>query len=80
MGCPDMLRLTDQKSGTARSVFDFGEQGGLQGQVATSTHAGIPWLCHIRRQLGERVRFWPFDGFHPIPGKSVIAEVYRKII
>ena len=79
MGNNEMFRLTDLEAITARSVFDFGERGGLQGQVATSTHAGIPWLNHLRAELGNGVHFWPFDGFHPIPGKSVVAEVYPRL-
>ena len=53
-------RLTDQASGTAKSVFHFH----VQGTVAHSTHAGIPWLRYIRRKLKKseaRVHFWPFD-------------------
>ncbi len=79
MGNNEMLRLTDQRATTARSVFDFGERGGLQSQVATSTHAGIPWLNRLRAKLGNRIHFWPFDGFHPCPGRSVVAEVYPRL-
>src|ERR1700758_933845 len=43
----------------AQSVFHFD----VQGSVAKSTHAGIPWLRFIRQRLGERVHFWPFDGW-----------------
>jgi hypothetical protein len=31
--------------------------------VAKSTHAGLPWLPHPRLKLGERLHFWPFDGW-----------------
>ena len=58
--------------GRAKSAFHFD----VQGSVAKSTHAGLPWLLHIRRQLGARVHFWPFDGWTPTAGRSVIAEVY----
>ena len=37
--------------------------------------AGIPWLAHIREKVGDRVHFWPFDGWSPPDGKSVIVEV-----
>jgi hypothetical protein len=40
-------------------VFHFD----VQGSVAKSTHAGIPWLRFIRRRLGARVHFWHFDGW-----------------
>src|SRR5262249_46309828 len=33
-------RLTEQRAGGAKSVFHFD----VQGSVAKSTHAGIPWL------------------------------------
>ena len=51
----------------------------VQGQVAKSTHAGIPWLRYLRRQLGERVHFWPFDCWAIPLGRCVIAEVYPSL-
>jgi hypothetical protein len=68
-------RLTDLCAGGAKSVFHFD----VQGSVAKSSHAGIPWLRHIRRGLGSRVHFWPFDGWDMSEGKSTIAEVYPTI-
>ena len=69
------LRLTEQLTGTAKSVFQFG----VPGSVAHSTHAGLPWLQYIRRNLGARVHFWPFDGWDIPEGKSVVAEVYPSL-
>ncbi|MEQ8745515.1 hypothetical protein [Pyruvatibacter sp.] len=68
-------RLTEERAGGAKSVFHFD----VQGQVAKSTHAGIPWLRFIRRELGERIHFWPFDGWDIPQGKSAIAEVYPAL-
>jgi hypothetical protein len=51
----------------------------VQGSVAKSTHAGIPWLKRIREAAGERVHIWPFDGWTPAEGKAVITEVYPSI-
>jgi len=68
-------RLTEERAGGAKSVFHFD----VQGQVAKSTHAGIPWLRFIRRELGERVHFWPFDGWDIPQGQSAIAEVYPAL-
>ena len=68
-------RLTEKRAGGAKSVFHFD----VQGQVAKSTHAGIPWLRFIRRELGDRVHFWPFDGWNVADGRSVIAEVYPAL-
>lgn len=51
----------------------------LPGTVAFSTHAGLPWLLYLRRRLGNRVWFWPFDGWSPAAGKSVIVEVYPRL-
>lgn len=68
-------RLTEERAGGAKSVFHFD----VQGQVAKSTHAGIPWLRFIRRELGDRVHFWPFDGWDIPQGKSAIAEVYPAL-
>jgi hypothetical protein len=39
----------------------------------------LPWLLHIRRQVGNRVHFWPFDGWEIPKGKSVIAETYPSL-
>ena len=77
LGDANMFRLTDWRAGPARSVFDFGPP--FQGVVATSTHAGIPWLNCLRNNLRGRVHFWPFDGLAPVPGKHVVAEVYPRL-
>lgn len=68
-------RLTEERSPGGKSVFHFD----VQGSVAKSTHAGIPWLRFIRQALGERVHFWPFDGWDSPVGKSVVLEVYPKL-
>ena len=67
-------RLAEERC-RAKSVFHFD----VQGSVAKSTHAGLPWLLHLRRQLGARLHFWPFDGWTPPPGASVVAEVYPAL-
>jgi hypothetical protein len=36
---------------------------GGQGKVAAATHAGLPWIVFLKRQLGERINAWPFDGW-----------------
>lgn len=74
-GDPSWLRLTEQWTGAAKSVFRFG----VPGQVAASTHAGLPWLRCIRRKCGDKVHFWPFDGWEIPKGRSVIAEVYPSL-
>jgi hypothetical protein len=68
-------RLTDVRAGGAKSVFHFD----VQGSVAKSTHAGLPWLLHLRRLLGTRVHFWPFDGWTIPPGRSAVVEVYPAL-
>jgi hypothetical protein len=68
-------RLTEIRARAAKSVFHFD----VQGSVAKSTHTGIPWLRHIRRELGERVHFWPFDGWGIPAGNSAIVEVYPRL-
>ena len=68
-------RLTEERAGRAKSVFQFD----VQGQVAKSTHAGIPWLRYIRQRLGDQVHFWPFDGWDIPSGRSAIAEVYPSL-
>jgi hypothetical protein len=68
-------RLTEERAGTAKSVFHFG----VPGSVAHSTHAGLPWLRYLRRQLGGHIHFWPFDGWDIPSGRSMIAEVYPSL-
>jgi hypothetical protein len=68
-------RLTEERAGGAKSVFHFD----VQGSVAKSTHAGIPWLRFMRQRLGERVHFWPFDGWDMPAGRSAIVEVYPAL-
>jgi len=68
-------RLTEERAGGAKSVFHFD----VQGSVAKSTHAGIPWLRFIRERMSDRVHFWPFDGWEISAGRSAIAEVYPAL-
>ena len=78
-GCSEWKRLTDESTPTAKSVFDFDAK---QGNVAYSTHAGIPWLWYIREKLRvskEQVQFWPFDCWKVCEGYSVVAEVYPAL-
>ncbi len=75
MGDARWRRLTELRTGRAKSVFHFD----VQGSVAKSTHAGIPWLRFIRQRLGSRVHFWPFDGWDIPAGRSAIAEVYPAL-
>ena len=67
-------RLTEEGTRRAKSVFHFD----VQGSIAKSTHAGIPWLRYIRQQTSERVHFWPFDGWDIPVGRSATAEVYPR--
>ncbi|MBK5939525.1 hypothetical protein [Halochromatium roseum] len=74
-GNPRWRRLTEVRAGTAKSVFHFD----VQGQVAKSTHAGLPWLLSLRRQLGDRLHCWPFDGWEIPAGRSAVTEVYPAL-
>ncbi|MEM1245613.1 MAG: hypothetical protein AAGA81_16835 [Acidobacteriota bacterium] len=58
----------------AKSPFHFD----VPGSVAKSTHAGLP-LLHELRQLTPRPHFWPFDGWDPPRGSSVLAEAYPSL-
>lgn len=75
MGSPRWRRLTEERAGGAKSVFHFD----VQGSVAKSTHAGLPWLRYLRREAGDQVHFWPFDGWEIPAGCSAIAEVYPAL-
>src|SRR5216684_8996112 len=74
-GNPRWRRVTELRARTAKSVFHFD----VQGSVAKSTHAGIPWLRHIGQHAKDRVHFWPFDGWSVPPNCSVVAEVYPSL-
>jgi hypothetical protein len=73
-GNPRWRRLTEVRV-RAKSVFHFD----VQGSVAKSTHAGIPWLRYIRQHAIDRVHFWPFDGWSVLANRSVVAEVYPAL-
>jgi hypothetical protein len=67
-------RLAEIRTPHTHSVFHFD----VQGQVAKSTHAGIPWLRYLRRGIPS-IHFWPFDGWTPRNGSHVVAEVYPSL-
>jgi hypothetical protein len=67
-------RLTEIRAG-AKSVFHFD----VPGSVAKSTHAGLPWLRYLRQHVGDRVHFWPFDGWDIPVGRSAAVEVYPSM-
>ncbi|WP_109485385.1 hypothetical protein [Occallatibacter savannae] len=69
------LRLTEAWTATAKSVFLFD----VQGSVAKSTHAGLPWLLHLRKHCKRQPHFWPFDGWEIPERKTVVAEVYPAL-
>jgi hypothetical protein len=69
------LRLTERWTARAKSVFLFD----VQGSVAKSTHAGLPWLRYLRRECKRNIHFWPFDGWDIPQGSSVVAEVYPSL-
>jgi hypothetical protein len=66
-------RITEEWAG-AKSIFHFD----VPGSVAKSTHAGLPWLRHIRSHA-PGVHFWPFDGWDIPEKRSVLAEVYPSL-
>jgi hypothetical protein len=66
-------RVTEVRAG-AKSVFHFD----VQGSVAKSTHAGLPWLRYIRLRA-PAAHFWPFAGWDIPAGRSVVSEVYPSL-
>ncbi len=71
-------RVTEIRARTPKSVFHFD----VPGSVATSTHAGLPWLFDLwqnRGRLGLRIHFWPFEGWTVPAGSSAVAEVYPAL-
>lgn len=73
LGRKGWFRHTEMNS-PAKSVFNFETRG----QVAASTHAGLPFLRELRRAL-PNVHFWPFDGWEIQLGHSCIVEAYPSL-
>jgi hypothetical protein len=73
-GSQKWRRIAEERC-KAKSVFHFD----VQGSVAKSTHSGIPWLLYLHRQLGDKVHFWPFDGWDVPSGRSAIVEAYPSM-
>ncbi len=69
------FRLCERWTSSAKSVFQFD----MQGSVAKSTHAGIPWLHWLRTHCQPAPWCWPFDGWQPQAGRTVLAEVYPSL-
>ena len=65
-------RVCERRVG-AKSVFHFD----VPGSVATSTHAGIPWLRYLRQNLPDNIHFWPFDGWNPPKGKKILTQALK---
>jgi len=72
-GNPRWLRLTECWTGSAKSVFQFNQQG----SVGKSTHAGMPWLLQLAAR--EDVHMWPFDGFQPPACRHMVTEIYPSL-
>jgi hypothetical protein len=70
------FRLCERWTSSAKSVFQFD----MQGSVAKSTHAGIPWLHWLRAHCRPVPWCWPFDGWQPQAGRTVLAEVYPSLL
>lgn len=67
-------RRQTEMGNSSKSVFHFD----VPGQVATSTHAGLPFLRGLRRSLRD-VHFWPFDGWEIPHDTSCIVEAYPRL-
>jgi hypothetical protein len=67
--------LTEVRARATKSVFHFD----VQGSVAKSTHSGLPWLRFLQQKVGDRIHFWPFDGWSIPAGRSAVVEVYPSL-
>lgn len=74
---PRELRLTEKFTPAAKSVLNLNP---TLISVAFSTHAGLPWLYALRSAYPDVLHVWPYDGLHPAPGMSVIAEAYPSLL
>jgi len=75
MGENTWLRMTERWTATAKSVFLFD----VQGSVAKSTFAGLPWLLYLRNWRKRPIHFWPFDWREVPKGSSSVVEVYPSL-
>lgn len=73
-GDPRWRRLAERRVG-AKSVFHFD----VPGSVANSTFAGLPWIRWLRVRHRERLHCWPFDGWVPAAGCSVLVEAWPAL-
>ncbi len=73
-GNPRWRRLAERRVG-AKSVFHFD----VPGSVANSTHAGLVWVRWLRERHRGKLHCWPFDGWVPEPGRSVLAEAWPAL-
>lgn len=73
-GNPRWRRACELKC-RAKSVFHFD----VQGSVAKSTHAGLPWIRFLRQHQGSRLHCWPFDGWTVPDEGSVVLEAYPAV-
>jgi len=73
-GDPRWRRLAERRVG-AKSVFHFD----VPGSVANSTFAGLPWVRWLRKRHREQLHCWPFDGWIPLRGKSVLVEAWPAL-
>jgi hypothetical protein len=53
VGDNNWLRLTERWTATAKSVFLFD----VQGAVAKSTFAGLPWLLYLQNECKRQIHF-----------------------
>ncbi len=74
LGSARWRRQTEIVAG-AKSIFHFD----VPGSVAKSTHAGLPWLHHLRHFVKSRIHIWPMDGFEVPDGVSVLLEAYPSL-
>lgn len=73
-GNPRWRRACELKC-RGKSVFHFD----VQGSVAKSTHAGLPWIRFLRQNQGSRLHCWPFDGWAIPDEGSVVLEAYPAV-
>ena len=66
--------MTEKWTSSAKSVFRFD----VQGSVAKSTHAGLPFIKKLRDQVPD-IHFWPFNGWALPTANSVVAETYPSL-
>lgn len=71
-GFPDNRRQTERWGTSLTSMFNLRTES----LYADARLFNLSWLKSLRDRTHEKLHIWPFDGWSPNPGQSVLVECY----